>query len=161
VNRELVSLVDVVVGNEEDYQLALGFEVEGVDHALTSLDRQAYLRMLDRVACAYPDASVLAVTLREVHSATRNGWGALSLSSGGAHEATYRPELEIFDRVGGGDSFASGLFYGLLEGLGPARAIELGAAHGALAMTTPGDTSMATLAEVERLASGAGARVVR
>jgi 2-dehydro-3-deoxygluconokinase len=161
VNRELVSLVDVVVGNEEDYQLALGFEVEGVDHELTSLDRQAYFDMLEGVSSAYPGLSLLAVTLREVHSASRNGWGALCLSAGGAHEATYRPELEIFDRVGGGDSFASGLFYGLLEGLGPARAIELGAAHGALAMTTPGDTSMATLAEVERLASGGGARVVR
>jgi 2-dehydro-3-deoxygluconokinase len=161
VNRELVSLVDVVVGNEEDYQLALGYEVEGVDEVLTSLDRQAYLRMLDQVAGAYPNVALLAVTLRVVHSATRNGWGALSLAAGGVHEATYRPELEIFDRVGGGDSFASGLFYGLLEGLGPARALELGAAHGALAMTTPGDTSMATLAEVERLASGGTARVVR
>ena len=161
VNRELVSLVDVVVGNEEDFQLALGFEVEGVDAALTALDREAYARMLDQVAAAYPNLALLAVTLREVHSATRNGWGAICLSAEGVHEATYRPELEIFDRVGGGDSFASGLFYGLLEGLGAGRAIELGAAHGALAMTTPGDTSMATLAEVERLASGAGARVVR
>jgi 2-dehydro-3-deoxygluconokinase len=161
VNRELVSLVDVVVGNEEDYQLALGLEVEGVDPASTSLDRQAYLRLLEAAAAAYPEASVLAVTLREVRSANRNGWGALSLSAEGAHEATYRPDLEIFDRVGGGDSFASGFFYGLLEGLGPARAIELGAAHGALAMTTPGDTSMATLGEVERLAAGGGARVIR
>ena len=161
VNRELVSLVDVVVGNEEDFQLALGFEVEGVDATLTGLDREAYARMLDQVAATYPNLAVLAVTLREVHSATRNGWGAICLSAEGVHEATYRPELEIFDRVGGGDSFASGLMYGLLEGLGAGRAIELGAAHGALAMTTPGDTSMATLAEVERLASGAGARVVR
>ncbi len=161
VNRELVSLVDVVVGNEEDFQLALGFEVEGVDAALTALNREAYARMLDQVGAAYPNLALLAVTLREVHSATRNGWGAICLSAEGVHEATYRPELEIFDRVGGGDSFASGLFYGLLEGLGAGRAIELGAAHGALAMTTPGDTSMATLAEVERLASGAGARVVR
>ena len=161
VNRELVSLVDVVVGNEEDFQLALGFEVEGVDAALTALDREAYVRMLGQVAATFPNLALLAVTLREVHSATRNGWGAISLSAEGVHEATYRPDLEIFDRVGGGDSFASGLIYGLLAGLGSARAIELGAAHGALAMTTPGDTSMATLAEVERLASGAGARVVR
>jgi 2-dehydro-3-deoxygluconokinase len=161
VNQELVSLVDVVVGNEEDFQLALGFEVEGVDAALTALDREAYARMLDQVAATYPNLALLAVTLREVHSATRNGWGAICLSAEGVHEATYRPDLEIFDRVGGGDSFASGLIYGLLEGLGAGRAIELGAAHGALAMTTPGDTSMATLAEVERLASGAGARVVR
>jgi 2-dehydro-3-deoxygluconokinase len=161
VNRELVSLVDVVVGNEEDFQLALGFEVEGVDSALTALDQEAYARMLDQVAAAYPNLALLAVTLREVRSATRNGWGAICLSAEGVHEATYRPDVEIFDRVGGGDSFASGLFYGLLEGLGPARALELGAAHGALAMTTPGDTSMATLAEVERLASGGSARVVR
>jgi 2-dehydro-3-deoxygluconokinase len=161
VNRELVSLVDVVVGNEEDFQLALGFDVEGVDAALTALDREAYARMLDQVAATYPNLALLAVTLREVHSATRNGWGGICLSTEGVHEATYRPDLEIFDRVGGGDSFASGLIYGLLEGLGAVRGIELGAAHGALAMTTPGDTSMATLAEVERLASGAGARVVR
>jgi len=161
VNRELVSLVDVVVGNEEDFQLALGFDVEGVDAALTALEREAYARMLEQVAAAYPNLALLAVTLREVHSATRNGWGAICLSAEGVHEATYRPDLEIFDRVGGGDSFASGLFYGMLEGLGPGRALELGAAHGALAMTTPGDTSMATLAEVERLASGGSARVVR
>jgi 2-dehydro-3-deoxygluconokinase len=161
VNRELASLVDVVVGNEEDFQLALGFEVEGVGAALTTLDREAYVRMLDQVAADYPNLALLAVTLREVHSATRNGWGAICLSAEGVHEATYRPDLEIFDRVGGGDSFASGLFYGLLEGLGAGRAIELGAAHGALAMTTPGDTSMATLAEVERLAGGGSARVVR
>jgi 2-dehydro-3-deoxygluconokinase len=161
VNRELASLVDVVVGNEEDFQLALGFEVEGVDAGLTALDREAYVRMLDQVAGAYPNLALLAVTLREVYSATRNGWGAICLSGEGVNEATYRPDLEILDRVGGGDSFASGLFYGLLEGLGARRSIELGAAHGALAMTTPGDTSMATLAEVERLAGGGSARVVR
>jgi 2-dehydro-3-deoxygluconokinase len=161
VNRDLVSLVDVVVGNEEDFQLALGFEVEGVDEALVELDPQAYAGMLEHVSAAYPNLALLAVTLRAVQSASRNGWGALCLSDEGVHEAAYRPELEILDRVGGGDSFASGLFYGLLEGLGAARAIELGAAHGALAMTTPGDTSMATKAEVERLASRGSARVVR
>jgi 2-dehydro-3-deoxygluconokinase len=161
VNRELVSLIDVVVGNEEDFQLALGFEVEGVDDVLTGLDPDAYGHMLDRVAAAYPNLAHLAVTLRQVQSASRNGWGAMCLSAEGVHESSYRSDLEILDRVGGGDSFASGLFYGLLEGLGAARALELGAAHGALAMTTPGDTSMATLDEVERLAAGGNARVVR
>jgi 2-dehydro-3-deoxygluconokinase len=161
VNRELVSLIDVVVGNEEDFQLALGFEVEGVADALTGLDPEAYGRMLEHVSAAYPNLALLAVTLREVHSASRNGWGAICLSAAGVHESSYRPDLEILDRVGGGDSFASGLFYGFLEGLGAARALELGAAHGALAMTTPGDTSMATLDEVERLAAGGSARVVR
>jgi 2-dehydro-3-deoxygluconokinase len=161
VNRGLVGLVDVVVGNEEDYQLALGFEVEGVGEGFTDLDPQVYSAMLEAVAVAYPNLALLAVTLREVHSATRNGWGALCLSADGVHEATYRPDVEILDRVGGGDSFASGLFYGLLEELGAARAIELGAAHGALAMTTPGDTSMATKTEVERLAARSSARVIR
>jgi 2-dehydro-3-deoxygluconokinase len=161
VNRELVSLIDVVVGNEEDFQLALGFEVEGVDEALTGLDPEAYGRMLDQVAAAYPNLALLAVTLRQVKSASRNGWGAMCLSAEGVHESTYRSDLEILDRVGGGDSFASGLFYGLLEGLGAGRALELGAAHGALAMTTPGDTSMATRDEVERLAAGGNARVIR
>jgi 2-dehydro-3-deoxygluconokinase len=161
VNRGLAGLVDVVVGNEEDYQVALGFEVEGVGEGFTDLDPQAYSAMLEAVSAAYPNLAVLAVTLREVHSATRNGWGALCLSAEGVHQATYRPDVEILDRVGGGDSFASGLFYGLLEELGAARAIELGAAHGALAMTTPGDTSMATKTEVERLAARSSARVIR
>jgi 2-dehydro-3-deoxygluconokinase len=161
VNRGLVGLVDVVVGNEEDYQVALGFEVEGIGEGFTDLDPRAYSAMLEAVSAAYPNLALLAVTLREVHSATRNGWGALCLSAEGVLEATYRPDVEILDRVGGGDSFASGLFYGLLEELGAARAIELGAAHGALAMTTPGDTSMATKAEVERLAARSSARVIR
>jgi 2-dehydro-3-deoxygluconokinase len=160
-NRELVSLVDVVVGNEEDYQLALGFEVDGVDERLVDLDARSYGAMLERVEQAYPNLKLLAATLRAVHSATRNGWGALCRYGGELYEATYRDDLEVFDRVGAGDSFASGLFYGFLAGLGPGRAVELGAAHGALAMTTAGDTSMATLAEVERLAGGGGSRVER
>jgi 2-dehydro-3-deoxygluconokinase len=161
VNRALVSLVDVVVGNEEDFALALGFDVEGVDRALTVLDAGRYGAMLAEVERSYPNLRLLAATLRSVRSATRNGWGAVCRYDGELHEATYRDDLEIFDRVGGGDSFASGLFYGFLAGLGPERAVELGAAHGALAMTTPGDTSMATLAEVEKLAGGGGARVTR
>jgi 2-dehydro-3-deoxygluconokinase len=161
VNRELVSMVDVVLGNEEDFHLALGFQVGGVDETLTVLDPQRYGAMLEQVEQAYPNLRLLAATLRSVRSATRNGWGAVSRYDGGLYEATYRDNLEIFDRIGGGDSFASGLFYGFLTGLGPQSAIELGAAHGALAMTTPGDTSMATLAEVEKLAGGGSSRVAR
>ncbi len=161
VNRELVSLVDVVVGNEEDFQVALGFDVDGVDEALTSLDPGSYGVMLERVAQAYPNLALLAVTLRVVRSASRNGWGGICRYDGAVYEATYREDLEILDRVGGGDAFASGLFYGFLTGVGPLRAVELAAAHGALAMSTPGDTSMATLADVERLASGGGSRVTR
>lgn len=161
VNRELVSMVDVVLGNEEDFQLALGFEVAGVDAALKILDPARYTGMLEQVERAYPNLKLLAVTLRNVHSATRNSWGAVCRYQDVVYEATHRDDLEIFDRIGGGDSFASGLFYGFLAGLDPQQAIELGAAHGALAMTTPGDTSMATLAEVEKLAAGRGARVTR
>ncbi len=161
MNRELVSLVDVVVGNEEDFQVALGFDVDGVDEALTSLDPGSYGVMLERVAQAYPNLALLAVTLRVVRSASRNGWGGICRYDGAVYEATYREDLEILDRVGGGDAFASGLFYGFLTGVGPLRAVELAAAHGALAMSTPGDTSMATLADVERLASGGGSRVTR
>jgi 2-dehydro-3-deoxygluconokinase len=161
VNRELVSMVDVVLGNEEDFQLALGLEVAGVDSALKILDPASYSAMLEQVERAYPNLKLLAVTLRTVQSATRNGWGAFCRYEDVVYEAPYRDDLEIFDRIGGGDSFASGLFYGFLTDVDPQRAIELGAAHGALAMTTPGDTSMATLAEVERLASGEGSRVTR
>ncbi|MGA8449411.1 MAG: PfkB family carbohydrate kinase, partial [Candidatus Acidiferrales bacterium] len=100
-------------------------------------------------------------TLRKATSATHNDWGAICYSDGKFHEATQRTQLEIFDRVGGGDSFASGLIYGFLAGKGPQWAVECGAAHGALAMTTPGDTTMATLKEVEQVMKGAGARIVR
>jgi 2-dehydro-3-deoxygluconokinase len=113
------------------------------------------------VTATYTNLEVVATTLRTVHSATINDWGAVAWAGEGFHEATPRLGLEILDRVGGGDSFASGLIYGLMELGDPARAVEFGAAHGALAMTTPGDTSTATLAEVTRLASGGGARVQR
>ena len=117
--------------------------------------------MIDDVVNEYPLLQVVATTLREVHSASRNDWSAVAWADGTLHQATRRLDLEIFDRVGGGDSFASGLIYGLQQGLGVETAVEYGAAHGALAMTTPGDTSMATLAEVQRLAAGGGARVLR
>jgi 2-dehydro-3-deoxygluconokinase len=113
------------------------------------------------VRTAYPNLSVIAVTLRRAASASRNDWGAICLADGQPYTAKARLDLEIFDRVGGGDSFASGLIYGLLAGRGAQWAVECGAAHGALAMTTPGDTSMATLAEVEAAMAGVGTRVSR
>ncbi len=161
VNRRLVSQVDVLFGNEEDFGAALGFEVEGADPSLAELDVDAYGAMLGRLAAANEHLAVIATTLRTVRSASRNDWGALAWAGGALHRATHRVDLEILDRVGGGDGFASGLVYGLIQGLPIDVALEYGAAHGALAMTTPGDTSMATLAEVERLAGGGNARVQR
>ncbi len=161
VNRELVSLVDVLFGNEEDFSVALGFPVEGVDEHLGKLPKEAFKAMIGRVREDFPNLEVIATTLRVARTATRNDWGAIGWSEGGFYEATPRSDLEIMDRVGGGDSFASGLIYGFLMGKGPQWAVECGAAHGALAMTTPGDTSMATLAEVERVMKGGTARVSR
>ncbi len=161
VNREIARYVDVMIGNEEDFTACLGLEVAGVDANLSNLEAGAFRAMLDRAVAAYPNFKVVATTLRTVRSATRNDWGAICWANGRFHEATPRPDLEILDRVGGGDSFASGLIYGLLTTGDAARAINYGAAHGALAMTTPGDTSMATLAEVEKLMGGGGARVER
>ena len=161
VNRRLAPLVDVMLGNEEDFSAALGFEVEGLDANLSALDPANFGRMMGEVTRAYPNLRLVATTLRNARTASRNDWGAACYADGTLHVATTRPDLEILDRVGGGDSFASGLIYGLLTGHPVAEALEYGAAHGALAMTTPGDTSMATLAEVEQLIAGASARVNR
>jgi 2-dehydro-3-deoxygluconokinase len=162
VNKAIAAEVDVMIGNEEDFTAALGFEVEGVDEGLTQLPVEQFGAMITSVSKAYPNFQVIATTMRAVHSATVNDWGALAWSAGsGLVQATQRDGLEILDRVGGGDSFASGLVYGLLSGEPLDRAVNLGAAHGALAMTTPGDTSMATKAEVLKLASGGSARVDR
>lgn len=162
VNREIARHVDVMIGNEEDFTAALGFEVEGVDEHLADLEVGSFGAMIDRVAAEFGSFQVIATTLRTVRSASTNDWGALAWSRDtGLVQATHRPGLEILDRVGGGDSFASGLVYGLLEGEPLATAVEYGAAHGALAMTTPGDTSMASKAEVLKLAGGGGARVDR
>jgi 2-dehydro-3-deoxygluconokinase len=117
--------------------------------------------MIGAVVAEYPDLRVIASTLRTVNSATVNDWGAVCWAAGRFFEANHYPQLEIFDRVGGGDSFASGLIYGLLTTGDPAEAVNYGAAHGALAMTTPGDTSMASMSEVEKIMRGGGARVVR
>ncbi len=159
--QELVRSVDVVIGNEEDFSAALGISLQGVDADYQHLDAAAYRSVLSEVASAYPNLAVIAATLRVARTASRNDWGAVALADGAFHEATTRPDLDILDRIGGGDSFASGLIYGLLTGKPAAEALEYGAAHGALAMTTPGDTSMASLEEVERLIRGGGARVRR
>jgi len=162
VNRRLAQHVDVMIGNEEDFTASLGFEVEGVDEDLTDLDTAAFRTMIKTAAAEYPNFQVIATTLRGVKSASVNDWGAIAWSrEEGFVEATHRADLEIYDRVGGGDSFASGLAYGLMELGSLQEAVEYGAAHGALAMTTPGDTTTASLAEVAKLASGGSARVQR
>ena len=162
VNRRLARNVDVMIGNEEDFTACLGLEVEGTDANLSELDSGSFRAMIERASAEFPNFKVIATTLRAVRSATVNDWGAIAWSrDGGFVEATARPGLEILDRVGGGDSFASGLIYGLMELADLRLAAEYGAAHGALAMTTPGDTSTATLAEVKALVGGAGARVQR
>ena len=161
VNRELAPLVDVMIGNEEDFTAALGFEVEGLDEHHSKLDVENFRRMMEKAVAEFPNFKVVATTLRNAKTATVNDWGAVCYANGELHQAPVRENLEIFDRVGGGDSFASGLVYGLLTGKGPQWAVECGAAHGALAMTTPGDTTMATLAEVERVMKGGTARVDR
>jgi 2-dehydro-3-deoxygluconokinase len=161
VNRALARHVDVMLGNEEDFTTALGFAVQDVDEHYTKLDAGAYQTMIDAVMRAYPNLSVVATTLRVAKSTSVNDWGAVCYADGRLERAQPRPDLAIYDRIGGGDSFASGLIYGFLTGRGAAWAVECGAAHGALAMTTPGDTTMATLAEVERVMAGAAARVER
>ena len=161
VNREIAQYVDVMIGNEEDFTACLGFEVEGLDANISAIDPANFRKMIERAVSVYPNFQAAATTLRTVRTATVNDWSAMVLSAGKFYQAKQRDGLEIFDRVGGGDSFASGLIYGFLEKGDPALAVEYGAAHGALAMTTPGDTSMARLAEVEKLVGGGGARVDR
>ncbi|WP_407345755.1 sugar kinase [Pengzhenrongella phosphoraccumulans] len=162
VNRAIAPFIDVMIGNEEDFTASLGFEVEGADENLTELQVDKFAAMIATAAAAYPNFRAIATTMRTVRSASVNDWGAIAWSPAtGVVQATHRERLEIMDRVGGGDSFASGLIYGLLDGQSLATAVEYGAAHGALAMTTPGDTTMATKAEVLKLAAGGGARVDR
>jgi 2-dehydro-3-deoxygluconokinase len=161
VNRRIAPFVDVMIGNEEDFTACLGLEVEGVDANLSKLEIDKFKRMIELAVKEYPNFQVVATTLRTVKTATVNDWGAIAWTDGRFFEARHRPGLEILDRVGGGDSFASGLIYGLMTTGDGAKAVEYGAAHGALAMTTPGDTSMAWLKEVEKLMGGGDARVDR
>jgi 2-dehydro-3-deoxygluconokinase len=150
-----------MIGNEEDFTASLGFEVKGVGHDLSTLETGAFKAMIETAVREFPNFKVAATTLRRVISATRNDWSAICWHDGRFHESRMYPELEILDRVGGGDSFASGLAFGFLEFNDAQKAVDYGAAHGALASTTPGDTSMATRREVEKQVAGGGARVVR
>jgi 2-dehydro-3-deoxygluconokinase len=161
VNREIARHVDVMIGNEEDFTASLGFEVEGVDHNISKIETDAFKRMIETAVKEFPNFKVAATTLRGVHTATVNDWAAILWHEGKFYESRKYDRLEILDRVGGGDSFASGVQFGFMEFNDPQKAVDYGAAHGALASTTPGDTSMATRAEVEKQIAGGGARVVR
>jgi 2-dehydro-3-deoxygluconokinase len=160
VNRSLAPLVDVMIGNEEDFSAALGFEVPGMDEHISKVEAESFKKMIGTVVKEFP-FKVVATTLRRAVTATRNDWGAICYEAGQFYQSRNYDSLEIFDRVGGGDSFASGLIYGFLTEQGAQWAVECGAAHGALAMTTPGDTTMATLKEVTQLMRGVGARIAR
>ena len=161
VNKEIAQYVDVMIGNEEDFTACLGFEIEGNDENLKTLNLDGYKKMINEAAKTYPNFKAVATTLRTVKTATVNDWSAIMWADGEIYKARDYQGLEIMDRVGGGDSFASGLVYGLISGKDPEDCVNYGAAHGALAMTTPGDTSMASKKEVEAIMAGAGARVKR
>jgi 2-dehydro-3-deoxygluconokinase len=160
VNRELVRKVDLLLGNEEDFSAMLGVHIKGVTEDFGELPIAGYEEMLREVAAAYPNLKLVASTLRTAYTASRNAWGAIALYQDQIVHVPQR-DIDILDRVGGGDSFASGLIYGFLAGKPVEWAVKCGVAHGALAMTTPGDTSMATLAEVERAMKGGSARIAR
>ena len=161
VNKEIAKYIDVMIGNEEDFTACLGLEVEGNDSDLKELNLDGYYKMIEKAPQVYPNFKVVATTLRTVKTATVNDWSAICFADGKVYKGIELPGLEILDRVGGGDSFASGLIYGLMTGKTAQEAVNYGVAHGALAMTTPGDTSMASLKEVENIIGGKGARVQR
>jgi 2-dehydro-3-deoxygluconokinase len=161
VNRAIASYVDVMIGNEEDFTAALGFKVKGLDKSFSKLDPTNFKKMIEAAVGEFPNFKAVATTLRHAKTASVNDWGAVLYAGGQFYDAILREDLEIYDRVGGGDSFASGLIYGLMEGKDPGEAVNYGAAHGALAMTTPGDTTTANLSEVEKVMKGGSARVDR
>jgi 2-dehydro-3-deoxygluconokinase len=161
VNKEIAKYVDVMIGNEEDFTACLGLEIDGVDANLSNLETESFKSMIKKAVATYPNFQVVATTMRSVKTATINDWGAIAYYNGEFAEAIHRPNLEIYDRVGGGDSFASGLIYGLMAEGNINFAVNCGAAHGALAMTTPGDTTMAVKEEVFKLMKGGSARVDR
>jgi 2-dehydro-3-deoxygluconokinase len=161
INREIAKSVDVMIGNEEDFTAGLGFHVEGADEHLLQIDVTAFRKMIEVAVKTFPNFKAAATTLRAARTATVNDWAAIAWMDGKFCESREYSDLEILDRVGGGDSFASGFIYGLMTAGDPQKAVDYGAAHGALAMTTPGDTSMASKDEVEKLMKGGGARVQR
>ena len=162
VNKDLAQYVDVMIGNEEDFTASLGLEVEGANENLDNLQVESFRKMIEKATETFPNFQAIGTTMRQVRSASINDWGAVAWMKGqGFVQARQRDGLEIFDRVGGGDSFASGLIYGIMETGDIEKAVNYGAAHGALAMTTPGDTTMASVEEIENLAAGGSARVKR
>jgi 2-dehydro-3-deoxygluconokinase len=161
VTRELVPYIDCLIGNEEDFQKVLGFEVEGVDENLSALDTSAYKKMVEKVVKAYPNVKVVGTTLREVKSGLVNNWSAILWNDGKFYESRRFDNLEIEDRVGGGDGFSSGFAYGFLTGRTPQECVDLGAAHGALLQTTRGDSSQIDLEELNHVFKGGSARIKR
>jgi 2-dehydro-3-deoxygluconokinase len=157
--RKIVSFVDVLVGNEEDLQKGLGLKGQDVESS-GKLDPSAFFGMITNVSKDFPNIKAVATTLREVHSTNRHSWSAVLWLDGKSYQAP-ACELDVYDRVGGGDGFAAGLFYGLLSGKSPEEALNLGWAHGAMLTTTPGDTSMVSLDQVEAFAKGGSARIQR
>jgi len=160
VNRSLMPLVDVLFGNEEDFSAALGFPLEGVDERFRDLPAASFRKMIERVLETFPNITTVATTLRTARTASLNAWGAICYHQGQFYEVPQN-DVEILDRVGGGDSFASGLIYGLLQGKDPLWALKCGVAHGALAMSSPGDTTTASLSEVLNAMNAGGARIDR
>ena len=161
VNRAIAPFIDVMMGNEEDFTACLGLTVPGLDEQISKLDPSNFKKMILEAVKQFPNFKAVATTLRNAKTASVNDWGAVIYADGKFHDATLRSDLEIYDRVGGGDSFASGLIYAIMEGKTAAEAVNYGAAHGALAMTTPGDTTTASLKEVEKVIGGGGARIDR
>lgn len=161
VTKGLIPYIDVIIGNEEDFQKVLGFEVEGVDENLKELPIDAYKKMVKKVVTAYPHIKIVGTTLREVLSGLVNNWSAIMYYEGNFYESRKYQNLEIEDRVGGGDGFCSGLVFGILNGMTPQESVEFGAAHGALLQSTRGDTSMVTLEEILHVVKGGSARIKR
>ena len=161
VTKDLVPYIDCLIGNEEDFQKVLGFEVEGADDSLAELNTGAYKRMVEKVVKTYPNVKVVGTTLREVKSGLINNWSAILYSEGEFYESRLFKDLEIEDRVGGGDGFSSGFAYGFLTGRSPQDCVDLGAAHGALLQSTRGDTSMIDLEELMHVFNGGSARIKR
>lgn len=161
VNKEIAKYVDVMIGNEEDFTASLGLHVDVDLEAAEEFDTSAFASMIENAIKFYPNFKAVATTMRNAKTATINDWSAICWYDGTLYESAKRPNLEILDRVGGGDSFASGLIYGFLTESGAQYAVDCGAAHGALAMTTPGDTTMVSFKEVEKVMGGGSARVDR
>jgi 2-dehydro-3-deoxygluconokinase len=161
VTKRLVPFIDVLIGNEEDFQKVLGFEVEGTTDALTALPIEGYKAMVHRVVKAHPHIRAVGTTLREVVSGLVNNWSAIMYYDGKFYDSRRYENLEVEDRVGGGDGFCSGFVYGLMHGMDPRTCVDLGAAHGALLQSTRGDTSMVTMEEVMHVMKGGSARIKR